>query len=290
MAERTERAASIEERMSGAKLLNRDRTILDYILKNKKHACFQTAGEIAEALGVSASAVVRLPGKLGYENFAKFKRTLQEEVAAAGSSPLALAVPYDKIREYGDLSDEEVLATFSQNTLRNVKADISPEMDKKLIEVADMIAQARTVYIVGFRSCFGYASRMGVMLSCIRPGVVTVGHNRPLVDTLIDAGPDDVLVAISFARYSRDTAFATQMACDTGCPVVAMTDSYAAPIALGAEKVVLSSTDNLSFFDSFVSLTMNMEKILLIVTKRDRAASEARSAKMERYLEKTGQY
>ena len=280
----------IEERMSGAKLLNRDRVILDYILKNKKHACFQTAGEIADTLGVSASAVVRLPAKLGYENFAKFKRTLQEEVAAAGGSPLVEAVPYDKIKEYGGLSDEEVLATFSQNALRNLKADISPEMDRKLVEVADMIMKARTVYIVGFRSCFGFASRMGVMLSCIRSGVVVVGHNRPLVDTLVDAGPDDVMVAISFARYSRDTTFATRMARDAGCPVVAMTDSYAAPIAQGAEKVILNSTENLSFFDSFVSFTMNMEKILLVVSKRDKATSEARSAKMEHYLEKTGQY
>lgn len=280
----------IEERITRSKLLKRDREILDYILKNKKHTCFQTAAEIADALQVSASAVVRASKKLGFENFAKFKRALQEEIAAADATGFYESVPYQKIKAYEDLSDEEILAMFSRSVTANIKTDLSAEMDRKLTEAADMIVKARSVYIVGFRSCFGFASTLGVTLSCMRPGVVVVGNNRPMADALADAGPQDVMIALSFERYAKDAAIATEIARDAGCPVIAMTDSYAAPIAQGAEKVIVSSTENLSYFDSFVSVTMNMEKILLVVSKRDRAAGEARSAKMERYLEQTGQY
>lgn len=273
-----------------ARLLKMDREILNYILKNRKHACFQTASEIADILGTSASSVVRLSKKLGYQNFAVFKRTLQQEVACGGDAAVRAPLPYDRIKKYENLSDEEALAAYTQNALFNVGTDSSPDTDEKLGNIADLVVRARNVYVVGFRSCYGYASTMGVMLSCMRPGVAVVGHNRPLVESLLDMGPKDTMIAVSFARYSGDTAFAAGMARDAGCPVVAMTDSYAAPIAQGASHVVVNSIGNLSFFDSYVSFVMNMEKILLLVSKRSKKKSEARLLRMEEYLKKTGQY
>lgn len=281
---------SIEERAAAAKLSKKDRKILDYILKNKKRACFQTASEIAAILEVSPSSVVRLPKKLHYGNFAQFKRTLQKEVAELASFDQSETVPYEKIKEYEYLPDGEVLAAYSRNVLNNIKSDISAGMDKKLAETADLIVKARSVYIVGFRSCYGFASTMGIMMSCMRPGVIVVGDNRPMVDSLIDIGAKDVMIAISFTRYSSSTAFAAAMALDAGCPVIALTDSYASPIARGAKKTVINSIENMSFFDSYVSLVMNMEKIMLLVSKRSKKTNEARLMRMEKYLEKTGEY
>ena len=101
---------------------------------------------------------------------------------------------------------------------------------------------------------------------------------------------DDVMIAISFVRYSSDTAFAAQMARSAGCKIIAMTDSYAAPIAHGAAKVIISDIGNLGFFDSYVSFLANMEKILMLVSKRNKKTNEDRLKKMDMYLEKTGQY
>lgn len=281
---------TIERKIAGIELPKRDREIVDYILKNKKHACFMTAAEIADTLDVSASSVVRLSKKLGYENFATFKRALQEEVAESGNTAARETIPYEKIKEYEDLSDADALAAFSRNAIANIKADISPEMDGKIIEIADMTVRARSVYIVGFRSCYGFASTMGVKLACMRPGVTVIGHNIPMADSLVDLSPDDLMIAISFARYSSDTALAAEIARDAGCPVVAITDSYAAPIAKGAAQIIVNSVGNMSFFDSYVSVTMNTEKILLLVSKRNKKINEERAMRMEGYLRRTGQY
>ena len=98
------------------------------------------------------------------------------------------------------------------------------------------------------------------------------------------------MIEISFARYSSETAFAARMARDAGCPVIAMTDSYAAPVAKGAAKVIISNSRNMGFFDSYVSFFSNMEKILVLVSKRNRKGNEERLMKMESYLRMTGQY
>ena len=71
----------IRERMAGVRLTPKDRLVQDYILKNPETACFLTAAELAAKLKVSASSVVRVSTRLGYENFTAFRRALQQAVA-----------------------------------------------------------------------------------------------------------------------------------------------------------------------------------------------------------------
>lgn len=280
----------VENRIADAKLLRKDRVILDYMLQNKRMACFQTSNEIAETLGVSPSSVVRLSGKLGYENFAALKRALQREVTGAGDASLPDAIPYDKVDDYESLADEEILATFTRGALSDIKAVITAENERKLIEIADIVVAARRVYIAGFRASQGFASAFGVMLSCMRPGVIVVGQSHPVIESLLDAAAEDLMLAISFKRYSKDAVFAVRMAREAGCPVVAMTDSYTSPVAEGATRTLVHRASGMSVFDSHLTLLMNMEKILLLVSKRNKKTNERRLLKMEKYLKETGQY
>jgi len=283
-------AETIEQRACKTELSSNDKTVLDFMLKNKKQACFLTSNEIAERLGVSASSVIRLSKKLGYENFTTFKKTFQQEQFAHDLDYTPVEIPYEKIKQYENLSDSDLIVALRQNVLGNIKKDILNDSNSTFIEAAELISKAKRVFIVGFRACSGFAASFGVMLSCIRPEVLVIGNHQPLVDCLIDLAAEDVLIAISFNRYSSDTIFAAEMAKDAGCKVIAMTDSYAAPIAQGAEKVIINSIENMSFFNSYVSFLMNMETIVALVSKRNKDLNESRLMKMEDYLERTGQY
>ncbi|MDO5116665.1 MAG: MurR/RpiR family transcriptional regulator [Synergistaceae bacterium] len=279
----------IEERAAAAKLTENDKRVLDFITANRRSACYLTSNEIAARLGASPSSVVRLSKKLGFESFAAFRRLMQEEAAQA--QPFEAApVPHEKIKEYENLPDGEIISIYTNNVLKNICEDTNEENGRKIIEAADLISRARRVYVVGFRTCAGFAATVGVMLTCVRPDVIVVGDGRPLIDTLIDMTPEDAMIAISFARYSSDAAFAAAMAGDAGCPVIAMTDSYAAPIAKNAAQVIISSAGNMGFFDSYVSFLANMEKILVLISKRNRPGNESRLVKMEKYLKETGRY
>lgn len=281
---------TIENSSYKSDLTNKDKIILDYILRNKKTACFLTSNEIAELLNVSPSSVVRLSKKIGFENFSAFKKALQMEIAEQEPSLDANEIPYEKIEQYDKLSDIELIKAFRQNVLKNITADISSKEDKKFIESADIISKAKRVFIVGYRACVGLASTFGIMLSCIRPDVFVLNNNGPIVDRLIDLGKNDVVVAISFNRYSGNTKFAVQIARDAGAKIISFTDFYTSPIAQGVDKVIINSVENFSFYNSYASSMMNIETIVALVSKKNIAANKKRLMKMETYLEQNGEY
>lgn len=260
------------------------------MLNNKQQICFLTSNEIAAKLNVSASTVVRLSGKLGFDSFAALKKAFQKAQSSKEAATLLPTIPYEKIKQYEKLTDLELISALRQNILFNINKDITDKSTAAFVDAADMITRAKRVFIVGFRTCSGFASSFAIMLSCIRPGVLCIGDHQPIVDSLIDLNADDIIIAISFKRYSSDTSFAVKMAADAGCKVIAMTDSYTAPITQDAAAVLVSSMENMSFFNSYTSFVMNMETIIALVSKRNRQLNEARLRKMESYLEKTGQY
>ena len=124
---------------------------------------------------------------------------------------------------------------------------------------------------------------------CVR-GLMSVNGSRPLVDSLVDLTKNDTVIGLSYERYSSDTVFALSIAKKAGSHIVALTDKYTSPLCSGAEAVILNSTENLSFYNSYTTLVMAMEVLLGLVSKKNKSQNEERLIKMEEYLRETGQY
>ncbi len=286
---RYENGNPISGRAANARLTPKDRLVLDYILKNPETACFMTAAELAARLDVSASSVVRVSAKLKFENFTEFKRALQLEVAGERKKERP-RIPYEKINDSADLSEDELISVIKSNVLHNIEKDQAAADHASYRKAAELVGEARRVFIVGFRACAGFADSFGTMLGCVRPGVYVVNGCRPLVDSLVDLTAEDVVIALSFERYSSDTIFAAKIAREAGSRIVAMTDKFTSPLCAGAEAVVLCSTDGLSFYNSYTALVMAMEVLTGLVSRSKKEQNEKRLRMMEKYLDETGQY
>lgn len=280
----------LEERAASAALTRREKLALDYILKNKRTCCLMTSGEIADQLSIGASTVVRLSGRLGFESFAAMRKELQREVVGRPAAGEGEPIPYEKMRDYGHLSEEELLSVFSRKVQSHIQSDAGEETGRRLMDAAARIGAARRVYVAGFRSCAGFASFFATLLSALRPDVVLLGQYPSLADQLADMAGEDVLVALSFSRYSKSALFTAQAAREAGCPVIAMTDSYVSPIAEGAALTVIHSVENFTYFNSYASLAVNLEKIALLVSHKSRDRAEERLKKLEGLLSRTGGY
>lgn len=281
---------TMRSRIEGAKLSPNDKIVLEYILKNQEAACFQTSAEIAGQLGVSASAVVRMSSKLGFESFSRFKRAIQEDVAKKRKNQPTETIPYEKIKNYEGLTEEEMIGVIKRTALKNIEKDQTTADYMSYRRAAALLSGPGRVFIVGFRACAGFAASLGVMLACVRPAVYVVNGSQPVVDFLVDLTKEDTVIAISYERYSSDTVFAVEMARRAGSHIVALTDKYTSPVCSGAEIVILNSTDSLSFHNSYVSLAMSMDILVDLVSRRNKERSEERLMKMEEYLRETGQY
>lgn len=280
--------ALLEQQINLIELTKKEKLVADYLLKNIETACFESSNEIAKRLNIGASSVVRLSKKLGFENYSALRRELQSEANGSALKGI-ISAPYEKLDDYGHLSDMELLNTYTQNIMEHIRTDSKKGTECKLIEAADAILKAKRVFVVGHRACAGFASSFVTMLACCRPDVFVAG-NRPLVDQLIDLTPDDLLIAVSFSRYSKDTIFAVKMASDSGCKIISLTDHYTAPIAGYSDIVIINNVDNFSFFNTYTSCVMNMEKIVLLISHRSKEKTQNRLKEMERYLEITNQY
>lgn len=281
---------SIEQRATLAALTKKEKQALDYIVKHQKEACFLSTNEIGQKLGMGGSSVVRLAKKLGYANYGEMRRQMQNEIAPADGPAWQQPAPYKKIDDNRGLADRELLAAYTQKIIGHIYADANENTEQKLSQMADAILAARRVYVAGFRACAGFAASFVTMLGCCRGSVLQVGHGQQVVDVLADFGKEDLLIVLSFSRYSKDAFFAAQMAKNLGGHVAVMTDSLTAPLAEYADLVVLNSVENFSFFNAYTSFVMNMEKTALLVSHRSMDKTQKRLAKMEEYLEKTNQY
>lgn len=281
---------SVEARIAGARLSPNDKLVLEYILKNREVTCFQTATEIADALNISPSSVIRVPAKLGYESFGRFKRVLQEELADLRLNTIKKPVPYERIKNHAALTEDELIEVMKENAFKNVERDRNTSDYMNYKRAAGLISSAERVYIVGFRTCGGFATVLGISLNCVRPSVHVVSGGLPLVDSLADLTERDVVIALSYERYSSDTLFAVKIAKRAGSRIVALTDKYTSPLCPDADAVILNSTENMSFYNSYVSLTMSIEILVGLVSRKNKTQNEERLKKMEEYLQETGQY
>jgi hypothetical protein len=172
---------------------------------------------------VSESTVVRFASALGYGGYPEMQRDLQEVVWAqlTARERLELTRPVDGAGTQLD----QVLRTDIEN-LRGTLREVSREAFERAVEA---LHAARSVYIAGFRSAAAIAQYLAFYLVFLRERVYRLTDAGATFEQLVNLGPEDLVVAISFPRYSRLTVDIVQHARERGALTLALTDSVLAP-------------------------------------------------------------
>ena len=89
-----------------------------------------------------------------------------------------------------------------------------------------------------------------------------------MFEQILRAGEGDVVIGVSFPRYSSRTVKAMQFARDQGAVVVAITDSEASPLAAIANHALLAKSDMASFVDSLVAPLSMVNALIVAVGRR----------------------
>ena len=223
--------------------------LADYIRQEYDKAAFLTAAIMGEVVGVSESTVVRFAMTLGYKGYPEFQKALEELVRTKLNSIQRMEVTY------GRISQGEILTSVLQADIEKIKLTMG-SMDQEAFEMAvDTILKAKRIYVIGIRSCAPLASFLSYYLQLICEDVTLVNTNSSseIFEQLIRIGQDDVVIGISFPRYSMRTLKALEFANNRNAKVITLTDSVHSPMNLYSSCNLIARSDMASIVDSLVA-------------------------------------
>ena len=104
-------------------------------------------------------------------------------------------------------------------------------------------------------------------------------------ENIMQIGPEDVLIAVSFPRYSKRVIKAVEFASKAGANVISITDRDASPIAEYADQLLMAKSDMASFVDSLVAPLSLVNAIIASVSLLRKDEVEQRLRKLEEIWE-----
>ena len=240
------------------------RRIAEYIINHYDKAAFLTAAKLGVEVGVSESTVVRFVIELGFEGYPEFQKALQELIRTRLTSVQRVQVTNQLIGD-GDLLSKVLYSDIEKikRTLDGIDKDAFDGAVKNIVE-------ARKIYILGMRASSNLAGFLNYGLSIIYDKVklVKASSGIEIFEQLMSVGPNDVVIAVSFPRYSRTLVNAVNYAKQAGAKLIAITDSESSPIAESATNLLIAQSDMASFMDSLVA-PMSVINALIVGVSRE---------------------
>ena len=274
---------------SGKRLSKGHRKIAQYIVEHYDKAVFMTASRLGERVGVSESTVVRFASAMGYEGYPQLQRSLQELV----SHRLTANQRFEMSTE---IDPHDALGIVLKSDMQNLRATLDQLDNGVFDEAVKRLLSARAIYVMGLRSAAPLAQFMGYYLNYIFDNVHLVSSGATDVfEEISKLREDDVLVGISFPRYSTRTLEAMRFAKRCGAQVVAITDGPMSPLTDIADLALTARTDMASFVDSLAAPLSVINALLVALGLHRKEALTQHFRKLESiwetyevYLEEAG--
>lgn len=232
-----------------------------YITDNYDKAAFLTAAKLGQAVGVSESTVVRFAAQLGYKGYPEFQRAMGELV----QNKLHAVHRMEDV--YGRISQSEILETVLKSDMERIKNTLK-YIDEQAFELAvDMILNARHIYVLGIRSCAPLAEFMAFYLNMMFDDVrlLHTSSSSELLEQMVRIGKDDVMIGISFPRYSIRTLKAMELANSRSARVITLTDNVHSPMNLYSSCNLIAKSDMSSILDSLTAPLSVINALLLAI-------------------------
>ena len=228
---------------------NRQKLIAKFLIEHYDRAAFMTASRLAQAAGASESTVVRFATELGYNGFPDMQKALQDLVRTRLTSVQRIEIAGNRF------SESNLFHNVLMSDIEKIRVTMEQENVESFEKAVDTILAAKRIYILGVRSSSALANFLSFYFNLLFDNVKHI-HTDSVSETfeqLLRIGEGDVLIGISFPRYSRRTIQAMKFAYDKNASVIALTDSVLSPLIRYADIALLAKSDMASFVDSLVA-------------------------------------
>ncbi len=238
--------------------------IANYIVNHYDKAAYVTAAKLGEIVGVSESTVVRFAIELGFDGYPKLQKVLQELIKSKLTAVQRIEVSSNRINE------DNILKSVMQSDMEKIKITLEQIDNSDFNSIVETILGAKRIFILGVRSSAPLASFLGFYFNLIFDNVRLVHTTSvsEMFEQIIRAQEGDVVIGVSFPRYSKRTIKAMQFAKKQGVKTIALTDSAESPVAKSADLSLLARSDMASFVDSLVAPLSLINALIVAIGMR----------------------
>ena len=282
MEQRQELLARINQ--TGRRLSKGQKRIAEYIVNHYDKAAFMTASKLGDKVQVSESTVVRFAIALGYDGYPALQKALQEMIRNRLTA-------VQRVEMTGDMSESAVLGMVFKADMQNIRQTIEDLDEANFSRTVDALCEAERVYVVGVRSSAPLAQFLGYYMNFIRDNVMVITSGiRDVLEQVARVGEKDVVLGISFPRYSRRTIEAMNYAKGKGATVVSLTDTPLSPLGEASDFCLTARSDMASFVDSLVAPLSMINALIVAMSLRHREEVSEHFAQLESLWERNHVY
>ena len=251
--------------------------IANYVIENYDKAAYMTASKLGAIVDVSESTVVRFADELGFDGYPEFQHSLREIVRTKLTSFQRVEVANNII------GDGDILTKVLTLDAEKIKRTLEGVDRDAFNATVDKILGAKNIYIMGVRSSSYLAGFLNYNLRMIFDNVrlVSTTSGSEMFEEIMNIDEEDVMIAISFPRYSKRIINAVDFAKGAGCDVIAITDSALSPIASAADHLLVAQSDMVSFVDSLAAPMSIINAIVVAIAKKKQEELSVRLRMLE---------
>ncbi|WP_206622073.1 MurR/RpiR family transcriptional regulator [Mesorhizobium sp. M7A.F.Ca.MR.176.00.0.0] len=264
--------ADLKERLGS--FPGRLRTVAKYIVDHPSDFGLDPIRETARKVGVSTYTLVRLAQRLGFEGYDELREPFRHALVSA-SAVLDHPEWIKRLRDGGELG--QVQANASTNVLAIVQRSLELQAPDQLQRVVTMLLDARVVYLTAVRASyamayyFHYVGRMALPTLQLVPR-----HMNSAIDELHSASPGDVMMAITFNPYSRETIDACKFARRKGMKLILLSDSELVSPDFKADETIIVSVLSTHHFGCYAGATAVLDILISLLVARGGETAKAR--------------
>ncbi len=242
------------------------RKVADYIMSNYYEVSFMTAAQLAYAVGVDTTTVVRFSQRLGYNGYPELLNDVRDQVKSeiyASYTPKDLA-PTDPAGIFKDRAIHE------QHNLKQMLTQTPPE---HIEQIAEMLHKAKHIILVAE----GYAEAVAEMTAQqlrhrgISAEAVSNDPSKKAAALLI-LQPETLVIGISATSYGMNVARALELARLKGCATLGIIGSLSSPVNRVSDQVIFAPTDVAGPLPSIVALVAALAGLVQIASRDNQAS------------------
>lgn len=260
-----------------------------FVAANDYDATTRSMRELASVAGADPAAFTRLAKAIGYSGWDELRAALTEARRPAQAAPFSA-------RAKGRRGPNPEMSLVSDK-LEAEAAGLARISASAIAASAKSLHDARRIWIAGFRSCRSVAELLNYQLRLFRAGTAQLVGGSGMEDLDHSAFRNgDAVVVIGFAPYSTASVLTARVAHESGATLIAIADRMSAPMAEGADHLLLfEAAASPGFFPSLtgaIAIAQSLAAATFMLggagARRRLEATEARLADTSQYVTEKG--